>query len=64
MSLINALISTPEDLDTRATQRTAFLRQGLREVLLAVRQQFSDEIFVVQFNLFFDDEKEDQQQLK
>ena len=64
MTLINALISTPEDLDTRATQRTAFLRQGLREVLLAVRQRISDEAVTVQFQQFLEDEKEDQQQLK
>jgi hypothetical protein len=64
MTLVNAIISTPEDLDARATQRTALLRQGLREVLLALRQRITDDVFAVQFNLFFDDEKEDQQQLK
>jgi hypothetical protein len=64
LTLVNAIISTPEDLDMRATQRTAFLRQGLREVLVAVQQRLEDDIFNLQFNLFCDDEKEDQHQLK
>ncbi len=64
LTLVNAIISTPEDLDLRSTQRTAFLRQGLREVLVAVQQRLEDELFNLQFNLFCDDEKEDQHQLK
>jgi hypothetical protein len=64
MALINAFISAPDDLDTRVSQRTSFLRLGLRQVMLDVKTRLSDEEFDVQFSSFVDDEKEDQQQLQ
>merc|ERR1719500_1447635 len=58
LTLINALISSPEDLDFRIHLRNEFMRVGLIDVLDALEDDNSDEL-QTQLKVFYEHEEED-----
>merc|ERR1719245_784585 len=58
LTLINALISSPEDLDFRIHLRNEFMRVGLIDVLDALEDDNSDEL-QTQLKVFYEHKEED-----
>ena len=58
MTLINALVSSPEDLDFRLHLRNEFMRNGLREVLAVIGENPCEEL-QLQLKVFEDYKDED-----
>ena len=58
MTLINALVSSPEDLDFRLHLRNEFMRIGLREVLAVIGENPCEEL-QLQLKVFEDYKDED-----
>jgi hypothetical protein len=60
LQLINSIISTPNDLDSRVSLRMAFLRLGVRDAMNRVKKNIPHNAdYATQFDSFVLDEKED-----
>ncbi|XP_009079767.1 PREDICTED: protein diaphanous homolog 2, partial [Acanthisitta chloris] len=58
MQLINALVTSPEDLDFRIHLRNEFLRCGLKKILPALKEKENDELDI-QLRVFDENKDED-----
>ncbi|XP_071951717.1 protein diaphanous homolog 2-like isoform X2 [Antedon mediterranea] len=58
MQLMNAIISTPEELDFRLHLRNEFMRTGLKEIIQDLRETENEDL-QLQMNVFDDHEEED-----
>ena len=58
MTLINAIITSPEDLDFRMHFRNEFLREGLMDVLETLDQDATEEL-QLQLKVFYENRDED-----
>lgn len=60
MRFINALVSTPDDLDERMKIRMQLLRMGIRSIMARLHSEMPHNTdFAIEVDIFLEDERED-----
>ncbi|BGP28584.1 hypothetical protein JCM10296v2_000320 [Rhodotorula toruloides] len=63
MSLVNAIVNTPHDLEERLMLRDEFVRRGLNEAMTGLRYFQPPDFFMTQLNVYTEERQEDQEEL-
>ncbi|CAG8649703.1 10233_t:CDS:2, partial [Acaulospora colombiana] len=63
LSLVNAIVTSPEDVEERMMLRKEFERRGLTELFLSVKNSDPPESLLTQVNVYEDENQEDLEEL-
>ncbi|GEM06116.1 hypothetical protein Rt10032_c01g0133 [Rhodotorula toruloides] len=63
MSLVNAIVNTPHDLEERLMLRDELVRRGLNEAMTGLRYLQPPDFFMTQLTVFTEERQEDQEEL-